>query len=262
MRILPLSLLVVSLVSTVGLGWLFDRAYEYYLDDDLKQENNAVEVMEDIGQQLALSLNTLPSRDQLIKQWDNTERYQLELTPLIDFPLPKELASQVRLGEPLLLETHDGLAFHFYLSGSDELLVLKTNRISAQQGNSSVKYLFTGIFYLLLLSVFLIWIFPLLRQLVALSKSAKSFGQGDLTARTPVSSTSYIKGIQHEFNHMAARIEQLVSDVKLQSNAVSHDLRTPLAKIRFGLDTLIEEDDPVTRKRFEKKISDNIDEMT
>ena len=61
---------------------------------------------------------------------------------------------------------------------------------------------------------------------------------------------------------MAQRIENLIADVKLLGNAVSHDLRTPLARIRFGIDTLQEEDDPVLRRRFEDKISNNVDEMT
>ena len=61
---------------------------------------------------------------------------------------------------------------------------------------------------------------------------------------------------------MAQRIEGLVSDVKLLSNAVSHDLRTPLARIRFGIDTLQEEEDPKLRQIFQDKISDNVDEMS
>jgi two-component system, OmpR family, sensor kinase len=60
---------------------------------------------------------------------------------------------------------------------------------------------------------------------------------------------------------MAQRISDLVGDVKLLSSAVSHDLRTPLAAIRFGLDTLQEEDDPILRKTFEQRISKNVDEM-
>jgi two-component system OmpR family sensor kinase len=43
---------------------------------------------------------------------------------------------------------------------------------------------------------------------------------------------------------------------------VSHDLRTPLARIRFGIDTLQEENDPILRRQFEQKISNNVDEMT
>jgi two-component system OmpR family sensor kinase len=60
---------------------------------------------------------------------------------------------------------------------------------------------------------------------------------------------------------MAQRIDDLVNDIKLLSSAVSHDLRTPLARIRFGIDTIQEESDPILRRKFEQRISDNVDEM-
>ena len=40
---------------------------------------------------------------------------------------------------------------------------------------------------------------------------------------------------------MAQRIQDLVGDNKLLSSAVSHDLRTPLARLRFGVDALSEQ---------------------
>ena len=39
---------------------------------------------------------------------------------------------------------------------------------------------------------------------------------------------------------MAQRIESLISDNKLLSDAVAHDLRTPLARLRFGIEMLQE----------------------
>jgi two-component system OmpR family sensor kinase len=99
-------------------------------------------------------------------------------------------------------------------------------------------------------------------RLIKLRNTAKSFGEGKFSQRLKISSISYIRDIEIEFNHMAQRIENLIADVKLLSSAVSHDLRTPLARIRFGIDTLQEEDDPILRRRFEEKISNNVDEMT
>ena len=119
----------------------------------------------------------------------------------------------------------------------------------------------TSLFYLLMMLLMLAWLYPLLRRLLKLRLVAKAFGEGDLTQRVDVSSVTYIRDLETEFNHMAQRIESLVNDVKLLSSAVSHDLRTPLARIRFGLDTLAEEDDPRLRQRFEQRISDNVDEM-
>jgi two-component system OmpR family sensor kinase len=107
----------------------------------------------------------------------------------------------------------------------------------------------------------LLWLYPLAKRLMSLRQTAKSFGEGNLTKRIDVGSISYIRDLELEFNRMAQRIDDLVTDIKLLSSAVSHDLRTPLARIRFGIDTIQEEDDPVLRKKFEQRISDNVDEM-
>ena len=96
---------------------------------------------------------------------------------------------------------------------------------------------------------------------MALRQTAKSFGEGNLSQRINVGSISYIRDLELEFNRMAQRIDDLVNDIKLLSSAVSHDLRTPLARIRFGIDTIQEESDPILRRKFEQRISDNVDEM-
>ena len=62
-------------------------------------------------------------------------------------------------------------------------------------------------------------------------------------------------GEDYAFIGMAQRIDDLVTDIKRLSSAVSHDLGTPLARIHFSIDTIKEEDDPVFRKR----ISNNVD---
>jgi two-component system OmpR family sensor kinase len=140
-------------------------------------------------------------------------------------------------------------------------LVLTTPPITVQQNNSFLPILLTSLFYLAVLLLMLLWLYPLLRRLMALRQTAKSFGEGNLKQRINVGSISYIRDLELEFNRMAQRIDDLVTDIKLLSSAVSHDLRTPLARIRFGIDTIQEEDDPVLRKRFEQRISDNVDEM-
>jgi two-component system OmpR family sensor kinase len=61
---------------------------------------------------------------------------------------------------------------------------------------------------------------------------------------------------------MAQRFENLIADVKLLSTAVSHDLRTPLARIRVGIDTLQEVKDENLRQELEEQLGDDVDEMT
>jgi len=262
MRTLTISLLFVILTATVGLGWLFDRVYEQYSTTEPNPSTQAVDVLEKMGLDLATTLEQLPDKQQFIELWPTKGQYKLMLISLAKFPLPKQLISQLKLGKPLLLTTDTSLAFHYYLASSDELLIVRSPLLNVEQDDQSQNYIFTSLFYLALLILFLLWLAPLVNRLIKLRNTAKSFGEGKFSQRLKVSSLSYIRDIEVEFNHMAQHIENLLADVKLLSSAVSHDLRTPLARIRFGIDTLQEEDDPVLRRRFEEKISNNVDEMT
>ena len=269
MRNLALSLLSVVLIATIGLGWMFDNIYLQYLNQEQMTEqpvrgaeqSDAIGVLEQVGTHLSVAVNGIDERQKFIKQWPNEGDYNLRITQLKDFPLPNALLSEVKSGQPLLLETDDSISLHFYLSRFDELLILTTPQLMAKQKTSLMPFLFTSLFYLAVLLLMFLWLYPLARRLITLRKTAKLFGEGNLSQRIDVGSVSYIRDLELEFNRMAQRIDDLVTDIKLLSSAVSHDLRTPLARIRFGIDTIVEEDDPVLRRRFEQRISDNVDEM-
>ncbi len=262
MRTLTVSLLFVILTATMGLGWLFDRVYEQYSATEQKQGIQTVDVLKNLGMDLAITLEQLPNKQEFIALWPTEGQYKLMLIPLANFPLPQQLLTQLKLGEPLLLTTDNHVAFHYYLASSEELLIVKSPLFNAADEVQPQNYIFTALFYLALLLLLLLWLAPLVNRLIKLRNTAKSFGEGNFSQRLKITSVSYIRDIEIEFNQMAQQIENLIADVKLLSSAVSHDLRTPLARIRFGIDTLQEEDDPVLRRRFEQKISNNVDEMT
>ena len=95
----------------------------------------------------------------------------------------------------------------------------------------------------------------------ALTTAAKAFGEGRLDQRVQTHRHSYLHDIECEFNNMAKRIQNLVADNKLLSSAVSHDLRTPLARLRFGIDALDETGDEQTRKQYLERISADLTSM-
>jgi two-component system OmpR family sensor kinase len=94
-----------------------------------------------------------------------------------------------------------------------------------------------------------------------MNRLTQQFGRGDLTVRMPPAVLSYTQTIEKEFNRMAASIESLVADNKLLSSAVSHDLRTPLARIRFGVDTLSEAQEQTEKNEYIEHLNKDIDEM-
>ena len=260
MRNLTLSLLSMVLIATIGLGWLFDSLYNQYAVEPNEQKDT-ITLLEQVGESLAYTLNTIENRQNFIEHWPNNKTYKIKLVALSNFSLPSELIHTLKRGQTLLLETDESIDLHFYLNNRDELLILSAPPLTINNNNSQIGLLLTSLFYLAVLALMVLWLTPLARRLLALRQSAKAFGDGDLEQRVTVGSIAYIRDLEIEFNHMAQRIEGLVSDVKLLSSAVSHDLRTPLARIRFGIDTLEEEDDPVLRKKFEQRISENVDEM-
>lgn len=267
MRVLALSLVAAVFVATVGLGWLFDNVFRQYLESENKAPLTSVTAIEKFGEDIRVFLSSAKeehSFEQLktaLNRWPASGHYQLNITPLDSLSLPKPLQQQLVDGEPLTLASENDIAIYYLLPEHNQLLVLTSKLLNQKSGVTFNHYLLTALFYICLLLLMLLWIYPLLKRLLALRAAAKSFGKGDLSQRINVGSISYIRDVEIEFNHMAQRISDLVSDIKLLSSAVSHDLRTPLAAIRFGVDTLQEETDVELRKKFENRVSDNVDEM-
>lgn len=112
----------------------------------------------------------------------------------------------------------------------------------------------------LALSVF-IWVWPLSRGLVALTKAAERFGKGELGARVTDDVTTPLRTVSLRFNAMAARIERLITSHKELSHAVSHELRTPIARIRFAMEMVREVEDKAQRERYLNNMDDNIEEL-
>lgn len=260
MRWLSISLVAMVLVATIGLGWIFDVAYQHYGEDSAETQHELVQA-ETLTRQLAATLSRQQDIAQFIQHWQASEGYLLQVLSLEELHLPEPLVASLQAGEALNLESDTDISIHVLIPETNQVLILQLPVDTELETQLPNRYWFTSLFYLLLILLFLIWARPLITRLLQLRKTARAFGKGELSQRIAVGKVSYISDLETEFNHMAQRIEDLVSDVKLLSSAVSHDLRTPLARIRMGLDTLSEETDPDKRQQYEDRINEHIDDM-
>lgn len=263
MRLLIISLVLVVLVATIGLGRLFDNLF-IALDQPVPDQTWLLE--KKLTRRLALLLESNPQRHELVQSWqveDDIALYSpiMSLTTKAVFPLPVELEKPFTEGETLLLESDKSISIHQYIATHEEVLTLHFSVEPDGTQQDNLKILLTLTFYTALLCLIMIWVYPLVQRLLRLRQTAKAFGQGQLNKRVEVGSTSYIADIEIEFNNMARRIETLVNDIKLMSGAVSHELRTPLARIRFGVETLAEVACPNKRESFQKRIINDVDNM-
>jgi two-component system OmpR family sensor kinase len=74
------------------------------------------------------------------------------------------------------------------------------------------------------------------RPLEMLTASARRFGQGDFTHRVPVMGPEEIVRLGQEMNEMASRLSAMIHTQKQLLADVSHELRSPLARIQVALE--------------------------
>ncbi len=85
-------------------------------------------------------------------------------------------------------------------------------------------------------------VFPIIRRLLkrldVLQHGVQRFGEGDLAARVPVQGHDEVADLSRQFNAAAGRIETLVQSHKSLLANASHELRSPLTRIRMGLELM------------------------
>jgi len=77
------------------------------------------------------------------------------------------------------------------------------------------------------------------RRISGIRHTAREIESGNLRQRISVSGDDEFARLGVDINRMLDRIEQLMSGVRHVSNAIAHDLRTPLGRVRARLDAAL-----------------------
>jgi len=100
----------------------------------------------------------------------------------------------------------------------------------------------------------------LTRRLESLKRSVQRFGEGQLGHRVRVEGRDEIAAVAISFNDAAQRIEELVhSHRSLLANA-SHELRSPLARLKMAI-TLMDNAPPERRAELRREVDHDIREL-
>jgi|TARA_B110000259_G_scaffold186521_1_gene237967 two-component system osmolarity sensor histidine kinase EnvZ len=106
----------------------------------------------------------------------------------------------------------------------------------------------------LLISIAIIFLKNQTKPIVNLSKAAERFGKGDFLSGIRPSGASEIRKAAYEFDRMAKRIDRHLKQRSEMLSGISHDLRTPLTRLKLQLAML-------DQKNISVKMSKDIDEM-
>ncbi|MGI3165709.1 ATP-binding protein [Pseudooceanicola sp. 200-1SW] len=161
----------------------------------------------------------------------------------------REEVPQLRLLD--LPNDHDVSVYLAQPGAADELLRLDFDRTRLSASNPHqllVNMLFFGV---LMTVISFIYLRNQLRPITRMAKAAEAFGRGRHVPYRPAGAVE-VRAAGHAFLDMRARIERQIEQRTLLLSGVSHDLRTPLTRMRLAVSMLDEAD----RKELERDIDD------
>jgi len=92
------------------------------------------------------------------------------------------------------------------------------------------------------------------RPLAHLSQAAQRIGAGGVPEDLPDSDIQELAELSAAFNQMALQVRELLANRTTLLAGISHDLRTPLARMRLAVEMLPENADPKTVERLRRDI--------
>jgi signal transduction histidine kinase len=107
--------------------------------------------------------------------------------------------------------------------------------------------------------------YPIIRRLTSrledLERGVQRWGSGELSLRLPVRGHDEVAELTKRFNSAAAQIEQLLLSHKALLANASHELRSPLARIRMGLELLPGPAGNAANDKLRTELNRNISEL-
>ncbi|WP_431686930.1 ATP-binding protein [Hahella sp. NBU794] len=199
---------------------------------------------------------------QLLTQLQAEFRFPLEMLALAELDISAEKQEALmQKGYAWITTDDDETLFYYRIGDSDKVLSAGP---TPSPGGVVLSYLVTVFAAILLATALglLSWLTPLWRDLKRLDRTASEFGQGRLEHRVTLRKGSVAARLGRSFNAMADSIQKLVRSHQQLTNAVAHDLRTPLARLRFAVEILESEDCTAEeQERYRKSIHASIDSL-
>lgn len=118
-----------------------------------------------------------------------------------------------------------------------------------------------------LLSMFLLClgvyglIVPMQRKIRQVNDALNIMKTGDMSVRVPAEGHDEMASLASSYNSMSDHIHRLIEAQRELMRAVSHELRTPVARIRFAMEMLADEDDYSHRLQQTEMIDKDIEAL-
>jgi two-component system, OmpR family, sensor kinase len=107
--------------------------------------------------------------------------------------------------------------------------------------------------------------YPIVRRLTkrleGLQRGVERWGNGDLSTRLPVQGEDEVAFLAERFNAAAERVQSLLLSHKALLANASHELRSPLARIRMGLELIGQDPDTAAQRAELARSIEELDQL-
>jgi signal transduction histidine kinase len=198
---------------------------------------------------------------------DDRFSYHLDITERARLKLPAKQLEKLDYGGIAI--DHEGEIMYYRLRDSGQVLVvgpLSPDRNQEMQSRGiplelRIRLLTWSVIGLCFAIALWFWIRPIWRDLETLRQTARSLGEGKLETRSPEAHSKLFAPLADTLNGMAERVQRLLAMQKDLSSAISHELRTPIARLRFATEMLAEAEEKPERERLSLMMERDLEEL-
>ncbi len=195
----------------------------------------------------------LISIDQLVPR-DGTN-VRINTLDADEVAFPKELQHKLYAGQTVALEYTDHQVYYYRQDAQGQLTEI--GPIRAEGASYGLLSSVIIAFYLGLILIVLALIGPVFRDLHVLQKQAKRFGKKPQPLPMGVATSSTIAPLAETFSRMSKQVASYVHAHKTLSQTISHEVRTPLARMRFALELEAQQQ----RSNYLEQMHQDLDEI-
>ncbi|EEE39159.1 sensor histidine kinase [Rhodobacteraceae bacterium KLH11] len=244
--ILVLPVIVVLLVVAIA---FLQKHLEEVTAQMTRTAAREVTLVTDVMEGAETQLQALAAARQDLQVLNMTARFlELNAEPQsgsrrwYDFIAPQvETELRALLPETVYVGLPDGQEVQLYLQTDLGILELTFDRRRLSPSAPHQLIVTMVFFAALITSISFFYMRNQLRPITRLADAAQAFGRGRVVPYTPGGAIE-VRAAGNAFVDMRARIERQIEQRTLMLSGVSHDLRTPLTRLKLGLSLLPEDE--------------------
>ncbi|WP_305972514.1 MULTISPECIES: ATP-binding protein [unclassified Mameliella] len=239
--ILVLPVVALQLVVSVVFIQRHFEGVTVQMSKELAREVNLVVAdLPDQSNGMRLSIRPRAVPDDALP--DGNHRRWYDFTGLV---VIRELDMRIPALERILLPSDREVVL--FLRRDDQLYRASLERSRVSASNPHQLFVNMAFFGALMTLIAFLYMRNQLRPITRLAAAAEAFGKGRHMRYSPAGATE-VRAAGHAFLEMRDRIERHIEQRTMMLSGVSHDLRTPMTRLRLGLSLLDDEDrEPLER---------------